>query len=116
MIGSRCLEEREGDMNTVRLPLVAHKGKRATINAAPSEGVPAVAQGAPGGPPLMTPLGLIAGGVLVYLEAHGATKVRRLIQMLEMPMALMTMGVGALVREGLAHGGQQDTDVLVELR
>lgn len=103
-------------MNAVGLSLVAHEGKRSAINAAPSEGVPAVAQEGARGPSLMTPLGLIAGDVLVHLEAHGATTVRRLVQVLEVPKFLMTMGVGALIREGLVHGSQQGADILVELR
>lgn len=63
----------------------------------------------------MTPLGLIAGDVLMHLEAYGATTVRRLTQVLEVPMSLMTMGVGALIREGLVHGSQHGADVHVEL-
>jgi len=64
----------------------------------------------------MTPLGLIAGEVFVYLDAYGTTTVRRLVQMLEVPTALLTMGAGALIREGLVHGSRQGADVLVELR
>lgn len=67
-------------------------------------------------PSLMTPLGLLSGEVLTYLEAHGATPMRRLIRELSWPSTMVTMAVGALVREGLAQAVQHDLEVIVEIR
>jgi len=64
----------------------------------------------------MTPLGLLTGEILMHLEAYGATTVRKLIQALEAPISLVTMGVGALIRAGLVRGSQHGTEVLVEVR
>jgi len=64
----------------------------------------------------MTPLGLLTGEILMHLEAYGATTVRKLIQVLEAPISLVTMGVGALIRGGLVSGSQQRAEILVELR
>lgn len=65
---------------------------------------------------LMTPLGLIGGEVLMYLEQHGATTLRRLIRELEWSAPLVMMAVGALVREGLVRAAQHDLEVIVEAR
>ena len=67
-----------------------------------------------GSPSLMTPLGLIEGDVLTYLEEHGETTLRRLVRDLEWPSSLVTMAVGALVREGLARAVQHELEVAVE--
>jgi len=64
----------------------------------------------------MTSLGLVEGEVLTYLEEHGATMLRELIWKLEQSTAMVTMGVGALIREGLVEGRQQDVNVMVNLR
>lgn len=76
-----------------------------------------------GGPPaepgersLVTSLGIIEGEVLLYLDVHGATPVRRLIRELEWPSPLVTMGVGALIREGLVQASQHELEVIVEPR
>ena len=64
---------------------------------------------------LMTPLGLVGGEALAYLEEHGATTVRRLIRELEWPSHMVMMAVGALIREGLVQAIQHDLEVSVEL-
>ena len=65
---------------------------------------------------LVTSLGIIEGEVLLYLDVHGATPVRRLIRELEWPSPLVTMGVGALIREGLVQASQRELEVIVEPR
>ena len=65
---------------------------------------------------LMTPLGLVEGDALVYLEMHGATAIRRLVRELEWPAPMIMMAVGALVRDGLVRAIQHDLEVIVELR
>jgi hypothetical protein len=66
------------------------------------------------GPSLMTPLGVISGDVLAYMDGHKRTTLRRLIRELQWPAALVMMGVGALIREGLLRGVQRDLDVVLE--
>ena len=68
----------------------------------------------PEAPSLMTPLGLIEGEVLTYLETHGATTLRRLIRELEWSAPMVMMAIGALVREGLVRAIQHDLEVIVE--
>ena len=63
---------------------------------------------------LMTPLGLISGDVLTYLEERGATTVRRLVRELEWPSQMIMMAVGSLIREGLVRAAQHDLEVIVE--
>ena len=65
---------------------------------------------------LMTPLGIIGGEVLTYLEEHGATALRRLIRDLEWPAQIVMMAVGALVREGLVRAVQHDLEVILEAK
>jgi DNA-binding MarR family transcriptional regulator len=62
---------------------------------------------------LITPLGLVEGDVLTYLEEHGATSVRRLIRALDWPAPMVLMAVGALVRERLVRAVQHDLEVIV---
>lgn len=50
---------------------------------------------------LMTPLGLISGEALSYIEQHRRITLRQLARALPWPSALVTMGVGALIRGGL---------------
>ena len=103
-------------MRAVWLPLVEDERRRLPDNAAPVHGVPAIAEGGAGGPSLMTSWGLVEGEVLTYLEEHGATILRELIRKLGRSTAMVMMGVGALVREGLVEGRQQDVNVMVSLR
>ena len=63
---------------------------------------------------LVTSLGIIEGEVLLHLDVHGATPVRRLIRDLEWPSPLVTMAIGALVREGLIQARQHELEVIVE--
>ncbi len=63
---------------------------------------------------LMTPLGVVAGEILVYLEEHGATPLKRVVRELEGPAALVTMAVGFLIREGLVRGLQHGFEVVLE--
>ena len=63
---------------------------------------------------LFTLLGLVAGDVLVYLEAHGATTLRGLIRQLEWSSPMVMMAAGALTREGLVRSTQHNLEVIVE--
>ena len=63
---------------------------------------------------LVTSLGIIEGEVLLHLDVHGATPMRRLIRELEWPSSLVTMAIGALIREGLAVARQHELEVIVE--
>ena len=65
---------------------------------------------------LMTPLGIIEGDILTYLERHGTTSMRRLVRELEGPASLVVMAVGALIRGGLARAVQHDLEIIVEAR
>ena len=69
-----------------------------------------------GGRALVTSLGIIEGEVLLYLDVSGATTVRRLIRELEWPAPMVTMGVGALIREGLVRARQHELEVIIEPR
>ena len=66
------------------------------------------------GTSLMTPLGLISGDVLTYLEERGTTTVRRLVREVEWPSQMITMAIGSLIREGLVRAVQHDLEVIVE--
>ena len=63
---------------------------------------------------LMTPLGVIEGEILTYLEQRGATALRRLIRELEWPAPLVMMAVGALVRDRLVRAARHDLEIIVE--
>ncbi len=103
-------------MRAVWLPLVEGERKRLPDHAEPVQNVPTSAEGGARSPSLMTPLGLMEGAVLTYLEEHGATMLRDLIRKLGRSAAMVTMGVGALIREGLVEGRHQNLDVLCSLR
>lgn len=66
------------------------------------------------GPSIMTPLGLAAGDVLVHLEAYGVTPLRVLIRALPHPAPIVTMAVGALIRQGLVRGVRHELELIVE--
>ena len=68
------------------------------------------------GVPLITPLGLVAGDVLLYLERRGASTLRQLARGVKWPVRMVMMGVGALIREGLVLATQNEVDVIVEPR
>ena len=61
-------------------------------------------------------LGLVEGDILLHLDAHGATPVRRLMEELNWPGSMVTMGVGALVREGLVRVRPDEFEAVVEPR
>lgn len=63
---------------------------------------------------VVTLLGLVEGEVLTYLEERGTTTLRGLIRALDWPAPFVTMGVGALIRHGLAKGVQHDLEVVLE--
>ena len=63
---------------------------------------------------LLTPLSIVEGEALIYLERHGATPLRRLTRELEWPSPMIMMAVGALIREGLARAAQHELEVIVE--
>lgn len=65
------------------------------------------------GESLMTPLGIVEGEVLVYLDRHHITTLRRLNQAMAAPSYLVMMAVGALIRAGLVRGAQHDLEVVV---
>lgn len=68
----------------------------------------------PAGISLMTPIGVVAGEVLLHLERHRSMTLRRLARELKWPVRLVMMGVGALIREGLIRGIQRDLEVILE--
>lgn len=68
----------------------------------------------PGSRSLVTSLGIIEGEVLLYLDVHGATPTRRLIRDLEWPSPLVTMALGALIREGLVRARQHELELIIE--
>lgn len=68
------------------------------------------------GAPLMTTLGIISGEILTDLEQHGSSTIRRLMRELSWTAPLVTMAVGALIREGLIRASQHDLEIVIELR
>lgn len=103
-------------MNTVLGPLVAEEEEMlGDATAAPVQGAPAIVKGgARGSSSLMTTVGLVEGEILTYLEEHGGTTLRDLVRKLGRSASMVTMGVGALIRERLAQGRQQDTNIFVD--
>jgi hypothetical protein len=65
---------------------------------------------------LMTPLGLVEGEVLTYLDHRRMTTLRRLNRELAWPAHMVMMAVGALIRAGLVRGVQRELEVIVTLR
>lgn len=63
---------------------------------------------------LMTPLGVISGEALAYIEQHRRITLRQLARALPWPSALVTMGVGALVRGGLIQAMQYGFEIFLE--
>ena len=87
-------------MSECLLPILEEEWKKPTVSAPERS--------------LITPLGLVEGDVLLYLEAYGSTTLRQLIRELEWPTSLVTMAVGALVREGLIRAVQHELEVFVQ--
>ena len=56
------------------------------------------------------------GEVLIYLEWHGATPVRRLTRELEWSAQLITMAMGALIRAGLVRAVQHELELIIAAR
>ncbi len=65
-------------------------------------------------PAIITEVGVAAGEVLLYLDEHGATPVRRVIRELACPAPITFMAMGALVREGLVRAVRHDLEVILE--
>ncbi len=55
------------------------------------------------GASIITVLGIVEGEVLLYLEEHGFARLRKIVRVLEWPMAEVMMAIGALIREGLVE-------------
>ena len=66
------------------------------------------------GAPRITSLGLVEGEVLTYVEEHGAATLHGLTRVLDWSAALITMAVGALIRQGLVRGSQRELEVVLE--
>lgn len=62
---------------------------------------------------LMTPIALIEGEVLSYLEEHGTATAKKLVDELKWPATLVLMGIGALVRSGLIQAKKIGYQVLL---
>lgn len=60
--------------------------------------------------PILAQLGAVEGDVLEYLELHGPTSLYRLIQAHDWPASLGMMAVGALIRQGLVRGSEQQLE------
>ncbi len=65
---------------------------------------------------LMTPVGVVEGEVLAYLDRHGCATLRRLNQELAWPAYMVMMAVGALIRAGLVRGIQHELQVVIHPR
>lgn len=63
---------------------------------------------------LVTQLGIIEGEVLTYLEQYGTTTLRQLIRDLEWPAPMITMAIGAAIRQGLVRAIRHDLEVVLE--
>ena len=62
---------------------------------------------------LMTTLGLIEGEILTFLDDHGAGDIPELVQQLGRPGLLVTMAVGALIRDRLVRVVCRDGELLL---
>lgn len=65
---------------------------------------------------LMTPIGIVEGDVLMYLEQHGRATLRMLNRELAWPSYLVVMGVGALIRSGLVRATQLGLEIILQPR
>ncbi len=65
---------------------------------------------------IMTSLGIVEGEVLLHLEEYGSTALRHLIGELEWPAPIVTMALGALIRQGLVVALQYELETLIEPR
>jgi DNA-binding MarR family transcriptional regulator len=61
-----------------------------------------------------TALGIVEGDVLLYLDRYGATPMRRVIRELGWPSPMVTMAIGALIREGLIGAKQHELELVLE--
>ncbi len=87
-----------------------HRGTQAAARRA----LAASATGQSSGLSLMTPLGLLAGDVLMFVERQGRMTMAQLLQEVKGPASMVLMAVGSLIRQGLVRAIQQDVDVIVE--
>jgi len=67
-------------------------------------------------PSLMTPLGVVEGEVLTFLDRQRGATLRQLNHTLQWPAYMVMMAVGALIRAGLVRGIQHDLEVMLTLR
>ncbi len=65
---------------------------------------------------LMTPLGIVEGEVLEYLERHQTATLRQLTRTLASPSYMVMMAVGALTRAGIVRATQRDLEIVVKSR
>lgn len=89
-------------MSELIWPMIEEEGTRASAQAPR--------------PSLMTPLGVIEGEILTYLDRHGSATLRRLNHELRWPAYMVMMAVGALIRTGLVRGIQHELEVVIKLR
>lgn len=68
------------------------------------------------GASLMTPLGIVEGEILEYLDHHGTATLERLTWELPWLPDMVTMAVGALIRAGLVRGIQLNLAIVVKPR
>jgi hypothetical protein len=101
----------EGAMSEVLLPMVEEEWKKPPIDADPAFPPP---EASTRDASLMSPLGVVEGEVLMYLEEHGATTLRQLTRELAWPASMVMMAVGALVRESLARAVQHELEIVIE--
>jgi hypothetical protein len=67
------------------------------------------------GSSIFSPIGIVEGEVLSYLEEHGASSLKELDLALGIPILMVTMGTGALIRAGLVRGVQSAEGIVLEL-
>lgn len=63
---------------------------------------------------LMTPLGLIEGDILRYVETRALTVIQDLIHDLEWPAHMILMAAGSLVRRGHVRAIQNEAVLVLE--
>ena len=65
---------------------------------------------------LMTPVGVVEGEIIAYLEQHDTSTLRELTRNLNWQTPMVWMAVGALIRAGLVRGVRRDLEIIVKLR
>ena len=62
---------------------------------------------------LMTSLTLVSGEIVLYLETCGDTTMRQLARVLEWPVDLIYLALGALVQQGVVRVGRTDGELTI---